>query len=139
MWGVVERGAGTVRFGGRGSAGFEFPRDVVGLEPVEKDVADHLAATEERRDRFEDLLAGPQTADAGRSEHLVAGEAERVGAERDNVSGDVRGRLRTVDKHSRADRVRRVGDLPNRVQRAQHVACRGDADEPHALELRVKI
>ncbi len=40
--------------------GLELPRHVVGQPAVEADVADHLAAPEERRHRFEELRPGPQ-------------------------------------------------------------------------------
>ena len=47
------------------------------VKPSMRDVADHLAAAEERRHRLEQLGAGPERADAGRAEHLVAGERRR--------------------------------------------------------------
>ena len=76
-----------------GSAGLELPRDVVDSEAVQPDIADHLAAAEERRHRLEQLLACPQDADAGRAEHLVAGEGEEVDTEAAHVEGPVRDEL----------------------------------------------
>ena len=62
-----------------------------GLEPLRRrrrrscppwDDLDHRAAGEERRHRVEQLAAAPEHADAGRPEHLVAGEGGEVDAER---------------------------------------------------------
>ena len=57
---VVDRGAEADRLGDRRRARLELPRHLVGGEAVDGDVADHLAAAEERRHRLEQLARGPR-------------------------------------------------------------------------------
>jgi hypothetical protein len=63
-----------------------------------------------------------QDADAGRSEHLVAGERVPVGVEVLHVDAHVRDRLGAVDQHPRAvtmrdlDHVSRRSDCPEDIR-----------------------
>ncbi|CAB4346583.1 unannotated protein [freshwater metagenome] len=84
------RGTEPDNFRDRGSAGFELPWKIVGGEPVEANIANHFAATEERRHCFEEFLATVKNADAGWAAHLVAGEGNEVGPKFLNVGGAVR-------------------------------------------------
>ncbi len=71
---------------------------------------------------LEQLLAAPEHADAGRPEHLVAGEGEEVDPERAHVDGAVRDELGAVGERRRAPA--RVGGGDDRVEvddRAEHV------------------
>src|SRR5439155_23284962 len=63
----------------------------------------------------------PQYTNAGRSEHLVAGEGKKVAAEVAHVHRQVRHALRTVQKDQRAVRVGKLRELLYRVDRAEHV------------------
>ena len=74
---VVDGGAEADRLGDRLRARFELPRHVVGGEAVEADVADHLAAAEERRHLLEQRLARPERTDAARPAHLVRRRTRR--------------------------------------------------------------
>ena len=97
-----------IGLGDRGRAGLELPGHVVRGEPVLADVADHLAAAEERGHRLEQLAPGPQRADAGRSEHLVRGDRDEVGVPVLHVDREVRHGLARVDEHrARPPRARR--------------------------------
>ena len=82
----------------------------LGVNPSRRDVADHLAAAEERRHGVEQLLAAPQHADAGGAEHLVAGEGEEVGARGGDVGGEVGHVLAGVDHGDGAGGVGGVGE-----------------------------
>ena len=126
-------------FDDRRRARLELPRDLFGRPAVEAHVEDHLAATEERRHRVEDLLTRPQHADARRPAHLVAGEAEEVAPERLHVGRDVGHVLRGVDEAQSAGRVRGVGQLADGRDRAEHVGQRGEREQLGAVELLVEI
>ena len=136
---VVDRGAEADGLDDGRRAGLELPRQVVRGEAVEADVADHLAAAEERRHRVEQLVAGPQRADPGRAEHLVRREGDEVGVPRLHVGRDVRHELARVDEDERAVRVRGVGERTDVVDRAEHVRHRADGEERGAVEQRVEV
>ena len=119
--------------------GLELPRHVVGAEAVEADVADHLAATEERRHRLEQLVAGPQRADAARSEELVRGERDEVGVPCLHVGAHVGHVLAGVDEDERVVRVGGVGERADLVDRAEHVRHRADREQLRAVEQLVEI
>ena len=97
---------------------------------LEGDVLDHVAAALPRRHGLEDARPAIDGADAGRREHLVAGEDEEVGIQRLHVDRHVRDRLRPVDDGDGAvtmgdgDHVR---DRRDRAERVRHLAHRGDA------------
>ena len=110
-------------------ARLELPGDLVELGPTEVDLADHLAAGEERRHRLEQLAPSPQRTRAHRGEHLVAGERVEVGAERLDVDRHVRDGLGAVDQHERPGRVGHLDHLADRVDRAERVADVGERDE----------
>ena len=107
----------------------ELPGDVVEVTPPEVDLADHLAAGQERRHRLEQLAAGPQRARAHRAEHLVAAEHVEIRADRLDVDRDVRDRLGPVDQHQRARLVGELDHLADLVDRAQRVRHVGERDE----------
>src|SRR5262245_9701646 len=117
------------RVGDRRRARLELPGNVVPLAPSKVDLADHLAAGEERRHRFEQLAPGPQRAGAHRGQHLVAAERVEVGAEILDVDRHVGHGLGTVDQDEGAGVVGRLDHLLDRVDRAQRVRDVGERDE----------
>ena len=137
---VVDRRAETDGFSDGRGAGFELPRHVVGLEAVEADVADHLAAAEERRDRLEEFLARPQAADAGGA-RASCGPSIRTRRQPSawtsvaTCGADWAPSTNTTAPTAWAASVIWL----DRVERAQHVRSGGDADELHAGQLRVEI
>ena len=68
-------------------------------------------------------------ADAGRREHLVAGEDEEVAVERLHVDRHVRDRLRAVDDDDGAVAMRDGDHLRDRRDRAERVRHLGERDE----------
>ena len=129
---VLRRHAQPDRVGDRRRPRLELPRDVVPLGSAEVDLADHLAAGEERRHRLEQLAPGPQRAGAHRGQHLVAAERVEVGAELLDVDRHVRHGLGAVDQDQRAGRVGHLDHLPDGVDRAERVR---DVGERHELRL----
>ena len=107
----------------------ELPGDVVEVAPPEVDLADHLAAGQERRHRLEQLAPRPQRARAHRAEHLVAAEHVEVGTERLDVDRHVRHGLGAIDQDERAGRVGHLDHLADRVDRAQRVRHVGERDQ----------
>ena len=63
---VVRRDAEPDRVADRRRPRLELPRDVVPVGPAEMDLADHLAAGQERRHRLEQLAPRPERARAHR-------------------------------------------------------------------------
>ena len=98
------------------------------LGAVERDRGDHGAAGEEGRQRVQQLSAPVQRADAGGSEHLVAGEHGEVDIERVEVEGQVRRGLAGVEHDEGADRVRQLDERRDGVDRAEHVGHVGERD-----------
>src|SRR5690606_12906029 len=85
----------------------------------------------------EDLLPGPEGADAGWTQHLVRGEGVEVTTERLYVHREVRRALSAVDQQQRTGAVRDFGDLGYGVHGAEDVAdverrdqLRPRADQP---------
>jgi hypothetical protein len=70
-----------------------------------------------------------QDADPGRAVGLVAGPGVEVGVDRAQVDRELRDRLSPVDEHGGADCVGAADDLPDRVDRAEHVRYVDEADE----------
>ena len=99
---VVDRRAEPDRLRDRSGAGLELVRELVPRRPLDRDLADHVAAELEGRHRLEVLGAPPEDADSGRRAHLVAREGVEVGAERLHVDRAVRDGLRAVDDDDRA-------------------------------------
>ena len=113
-----------------------------GLEPVRRcgegraghlDHLDHLAATEERRQLGQQVVATPQHADAGRADHLVPGEGDQVRTQLDHVDRQLRDGLRGVQHDRRADGVTQCDDLADRVDGAEHVGHVRHRDDLGAL------
>ena len=137
---VVDGGAEPDGLGDGWSAGLELPGDVVGGEPVEAHVADHLAPGQERRHRFEQLASRPQGADAGRPEHLVPGEGDEVGPHgpvRRLAGGGRTGRRPRAPARRR--RGRRRPAVAHRGQGAEHVGSGGDGQQLGAVEELVQV
>ena len=92
---------------------------------------EHLAAAEERRHLRQQFAPRPQRAGAGGAAHLVAGQRVEIAAERRHVHRPVRHGLRAVDDGDDAAPPRFAADLAHRVDRAQHVADVGEAEQLH--------
>ncbi len=129
---VVRGDTEADRVGDRRRPRLELPGDLVELAPAQVDLADHLAAGQERRHRIEQLASRPQRPGAHRRQHLVAAEGIEVDAQVLHVDLEVRHGLRPIDEHERAGRVRHLGHLLDRVDGAQRVR---DVGERHELWL----
>ena len=103
---IVDRRAQADGRHDRRRAGFELGGQLGRLEALGRDAADHAAAAQERRHRFEQFAPAIEHADARGPEHLVAAEGQKVGAQRADVDLLVRHALGRVDQHQRAGRVR---------------------------------
>ncbi len=125
---VVDGRAQPDRLGDRRGAGLELVRRRGVGGRAHGDGLDHLAAAEERREVLQQLLAAPEHADAGRRQHLVAGEGDEVGLQRLDVQHHVRRGLRGVDHDQRADRLGLAHDGFDRVDGAQQVGDQGEGD-----------
>ena len=123
---------------GRG-ARLELVRHRVGPEALLGDVEDHLAAAEERRHGVEQLRAGPQHADTGRTAHLVPGEHHEIGAQGTHIGGQVRHVLAGVDADQRAGVMSGGSEPGDRVERAQHVAHGGDRQQLRPVQQTIQI
>jgi hypothetical protein len=126
---VVRGDAQPDRVADRRRPRLELPGDVVPLGSAEVDLADHLAAGEERRHRLEQLAPGPQGPRAHRAEHLVAAERVEVRAELLDVDRHVRHGLGAVDEDERARGVGHLDHLADRVDRPERVRDVGERDE----------
>ena len=91
-----------------------------------------MTAALPRRHGLEVLALPVEDAGARRAEQLVTREAVEVAVERAHVDAQVRNRLRSVDHHRGAARVREANDLVDGRHRAQHVRDMGDGDEARA-------
>ena len=129
---VLHRGAESHGLGDRHRAGFELPGQLVPLRLAELHFADHLAAAQEGRHLLQQLAPPPQRADAGRPEHLVAGEGDEVGPDRPHVHRTVGDALRGVDQHPGAGGMCLARDLRHRIDRAEHVGDVDHGDQLHA-------
>ena len=109
-------------------ARLELVGHVVERRVAQMNLADHLAATHERRHLLEDLASRPQRAGAWGPECLVAGEDEEVGVQVLDADRLVGHGLRAIDQHQRAHLVRLGDHLFDRVDRADAVrhGCEGD-------------
>ena len=126
---VLGRGAKPDRVRDGRGARLELVRDVVELRSAQVDLADHVAAGEERGHGLEQLASRPERARAHRGEHLVPAERVEVGAECLDIHRHVRNGLGAVDQHQRPGRVGHVDHLADRVDRAQRVRHVGEGDE----------
>ena len=127
---VVDGRAQADRAGDGRRARLEPPREIVPGRAVEPDLADDLAAAEERLQRLQHLAPAVEHADAGGSPQLVPGERVEIGAERRHVDREVWRRLGAVEEHPGPRRLRALDDLRNRVDRAEHVRDVGERHEP---------
>ena len=93
---IVHRGVQSHRLRDGRRAGLEAPRQVVPLGVVDPDLLDHLAATHGGLGGLEHFAAAVEDADAGRAEHLVAGEYIEVATQRGQVEPEVWRRLGAV-------------------------------------------
>ena len=82
---------------------------------------DHVAAALERLHALEQRRLAVQNADAGRAAQLVAGERVEIAIQVLHVDRQVRRRLRAVDQHRHAARMRERDHLFDRVDAAQRV------------------
>ena len=113
----------------RRGAGLEAGGRIGVGRPLRGHLADHRATAEERRHLGEQLQPPPERADPGRPVGLVPGEGVEVDPELGDVNRQLRRRLRPVDEHQGACRVGQLGDLGDRVERAEHVRDVGHRDE----------
>ena len=96
------------RRGDRRRAGLEFVRNRVVRGLLEGHRQDHVAAALEGLHALEQRRLAVEDADPGRTAHLVAGERVEVAVEVLHVDLQVRDRLRAVDQHRHAARMRRT-------------------------------
>ena len=96
---------------------------------LEGDVGDHVAAALPGRHLRRARLLAVDHADAGRAEHLMAGEDEEVAADRLHVDGHVRHGLRAVDQHAGAMPMRQRDHFVHRRHGAERVGNLGDGDD----------
>ena len=118
---VVGGDAEADRGGDVRRAGLELPGDRVPLGPAQVDLADHLAARQERRHRLEQLAPRPQRARPHRRQHLVAAERVEVAAELLHVDRDMRHGLCAVDEDERARGMRHLDHLARRRDRPERI------------------
>ena len=128
---VVDRRGEAGGLGEGGRPGLELVRHLVERGLLEPDRADHLAAEVEGAHLVEQLPAPPERPDSGRAADLVSRDRHEVGPERLDVDRAVRCRLRSVDDHDRALRVRPLGELLDRVDRAERVRDEVVGDDLH--------
>ena len=102
------------------------------LAYFQRDLADHVAAEQERLHVFQDAAPAVQAADAGGAEHLVAGKGEEVAVHGAHVNGHVGDTLGAVDADQGAVGVRHAAELVNGVDGAQHVRHLGDGNQSGA-------
>ena len=93
----------------------------------------HLAAGEEGRHGVQQLLASVQHSDAHGAVHFMAGEGQKVRAQRLHVHRDMGRTLRRVHDHDRARAVRKLRYLADGVHPAQDI---GDMRTCHDLRPR---
>ena len=110
-------------------AGLEFLRRVLEHALLEGHVLDHAAAALPRRHRFQLLGLAVEHADAGRAEHLVAGQHVEIGAERLHVDRHVTHGLGAVDQHTRAVAMRHLDHVARGRDGAERVGDMGEGDD----------
>ena len=120
-------------------ARFEFPRKFVERRVLVSDLANHVAAREERRHRVEQGPFPVKKTDAGRAAHFVAARHEEIDVERAHVDGEMRRGLRAVDQDDRSGRVRARHDVRERRDRAERVGNVRERDELDAAQLLVEV
>ncbi len=96
---------------------------------AQADGLDHVAAAQEGGHGLKDGAAGPEDADAGGSQHFVAGKGQEVGINGADVDRQVGHALGAVDQEQGAGGVNPAGDVGDGVDGAQDVGHAGDAHE----------
>ena len=136
---VVDGGAEPDGLGDRRRAGLELPRELVGR--ASRQATSRIISPPPRNGGHgvEQLLAAPEHADAGRAAHLVAGEAEEVGARAGHVGGEVGHVLAASTTSEGAGGVGGVGEAAHRGERAEHVRHGGERHELGAVEQAVEV
>ncbi len=115
-------------------SGLELSRRIAERRAIVLDFADHIAAREEGRHRFEQRALAVQHADARRPEHLVPAEGVEIGIERFDVERQVRCALSAVDEDDGPGRVGAGYDFLQRHDRPERIADVRDCDELAAVE-----
>ena len=118
---VIDRRLQSDAFQDRRRARLELVRHLGPGGTLVRHRRDHLAAAEERRHRVEQLATSPQHADARRAIQLVPGEGVEIAVQRLHIDPPMHHRLRAVEQHLRAMRVRDPHDALGRRVGAQHV------------------
>ena len=139
---VVDRDPEAVRLGDRGRPRLELVRQLVPARPVERNRPDHLPAEVERLHRLQQLAPAPERADTARAAELVRRDREEVTTERLHVDRTMRRSLCSIDDHDRALGVCPLGELLDRVDRAERVRdeiVRNDLDVAARSELVERI
>ena len=126
---IVDRRAEPDGVGDVAGAGFEPLRRCLEDASLERNVLDHIAATLPRRRRLEQLGLAVEHADAGRAEHLVAGEDVEVGIERLHIDPHVRDGLGAVEEHARSVAVGELDHLARWRDGAEGVRDMRERDE----------
>ena len=112
--------------------GLEFVRKLRVCRGIARHILDHLSACEERRHLIEQLLFSIENANSHRRKQLMPGKCKEISAELFHIDRHVRRALRAVDDDNRAERMRPVSDLPDRIFRSEHI---GDLSDRNDLRL----
>ena len=107
----------------------ELVRRILVRRTVRIDLHDHLAAAQERVHALEVLELPIEPTRSGRPEHLVARDGQEIDVQPGHVDRVVRHQLSSIDHDHPANGVDRVGQLPERRKRADHVRLAGDGDD----------
>ena len=126
---IIDRRAEPDRIGDGAGAGLEFLRRILEHALPEGHVLDHAAAALPWRHRFQLLGLAVENADAGRAEHLVAGQHVEIGAERLHVDRHVAHGLGAVDQHARAVAMRHLDHVARGRDGAERVGDMGEGDD----------
>ena len=126
---IVDGGAEPDRVGDGAGAGLELLRRLLVDALLEGHVLDHAAAALPGRHGLELGELAVERADAGRREHLVAGEDVEIGVERLHVDRHMRHGLGAVDQHARAVAMRHLDHLARRSDRAERIGDLGERDD----------
>jgi len=120
------------RSGDVGRTGFQQAGHGFEGRVLQGDVRDHVTAPKEGGDLAPAAGTHVEAADAGRPQHLVAGEDEEVAPDVLHVHGQMGGGLRPVHQHGHAELMRERRDLLDGVLHPGHV---GDVGHGHQLHL----
>ena len=126
---IIDRRAKPDRIGDGAGAGLEFLRRV--LEHVFSKVTSLIMLPPPCHGGMASSILGlaVEHADAGRAEHLVAGEHVEIGVERLHVDRHVAHGLGAVDQHARAVAVRHLDHVARWRDRAERIGDMGEGDD----------